>query len=83
MLDSDLAEPYDVSTKVLMQASILNSQRAIEISIYVVRVFVKLREMIASHKDLTKRLDELEMKYDAQFRVVYPVRDYRLCTIHI
>ena len=35
------------------------------------RAFVTLREMIASHKDLAKRLDELERKYDAQFKVVF------------
>ncbi len=35
------------------------------------RAFVKLREMIASHKDLARRLDEMEKKYDAQFRVVF------------
>jgi hypothetical protein len=35
------------------------------------RAFVRLREMIASHKDLAKRLDELEKKYDSQFKVVF------------
>jgi DnaJ-domain-containing protein 1 len=35
------------------------------------RAFVKLREMIASHKDLAKQLDKLEKKYDAQFKVVF------------
>jgi hypothetical protein len=35
------------------------------------RAFVRLREMIASHKDLARKLDELEKKYDAQFRVVF------------
>lgn len=55
----------------LMAASVLNTQRAIDVSIYVVRAFVKLREMIASHKDLARRLDELESKYDAQFHVVF------------
>lgn len=55
----------------LMAASILNTPRAVEVSLYVVRAFVKLREMIASHKDLARRLDEMEKKYDAQFRVVF------------
>lgn len=55
-----------------MAATILNSQKAIEVSIYVVRAFVKLREIIsASHKDPAKSLDELEKKYDAQFRAVF------------
>jgi hypothetical protein len=56
---------------IIMAASVLNSQRAIDASVYVVRAFVKLREMIASHKDLAKRLDELEKKYDMQFKVVF------------
>jgi phage regulator Rha-like protein len=56
---------------VAMLSSVLNSDRAIEVNIQIMRVFVKLREMIASHKDLTKRLDELESKYDTQFKIVF------------
>lgn len=56
---------------IIMAASILNSQRAIDASVYVVRAFIKLREMIASHKDLTKKLKELEKKYDGQFQIVF------------
>lgn len=55
----------------LMAASVLNTVRAVEVSIYVVRTFVRLREMIASHDDLARKLAELEKKYDAQFRVVF------------
>jgi hypothetical protein len=55
----------------LMAASILNTPRAVEVSLYVVRAFVKLREMIATHKDLAQKLEELEKTYDAQFRVVF------------
>ena len=55
----------------IMAANVLNSQRAIAASVYVVRAFVKLRELIASNKDLAKRLDELEKKYDSQFKVVF------------
>ncbi len=55
----------------LMLASVLNSRRAVEVSVFVVRAFVKLREMLASHRDLARRLDEMEKKYDAQFRVVF------------
>jgi hypothetical protein len=54
-----------------MVATILNSPIAVKTSIQVVRAFVRLREMIASHKGLAKRLDELEKKYDAQFKVVF------------
>jgi phage regulator Rha-like protein len=55
----------------IMAANVLNSQRAIDASVYVVRAFVKLRELIASNKGLAKRLDELEKKYDSQFKVVF------------
>jgi len=54
-----------------MLSSVLRSDRAVEVNIQIMRTFVKLREMIASHKDLAERLDELEKKYDAQFRVVF------------
>jgi hypothetical protein len=55
----------------IMAANVLNSQRAIEASVCVVRAFVRLRELIASNKELAKRLDELEKKYDSQFKVVF------------
>lgn len=125
MLDSDLAELYEVETKVLIQAvkrnidrfpsdfifqltnqeviglrsqfvtsnpgrggrryspyafteqgvamlsSILKSKKAIEVNILTMRAFVKLREMIASNKDLAIKLEELEKKYDAQFKIVF------------
>ena len=48
----------------IMAAMILNSPRATQVSVYVVRAFVKLREMIVSNKDLAHRLDELENKAD-------------------
>ncbi len=64
--------PY-VSTEqgVAMLSSILNSEQAIEINILIMRAFVKLREMIVSNKDLARRLDELENKYDSQFKIVF------------
>ena len=65
-----------------MLSSILNSDRAINVNIQIMRTFVKLREIILSHKDLTKKLNELEKKYDGQFQIVYPVRDRNLCFIH-
>ena len=55
----------------IMAASVLNSPRAIDVSVQVVRAFVKLREMLATHKDLARKLEELERKYDAQFKVVF------------
>jgi phage regulator Rha-like protein len=56
---------------VAMLSSILNSQRAIQVNIQIMRTFTRLREMMTSHKDLAKRLNDLEKKYDAQFKVVF------------
>ena len=53
-----------------MLSSVLNSDRAIEVNIQIMRTFVKLREMMSSHKDLARKLAELEKKYDGQFRIV-------------
>lgn len=55
----------------VMLASVLNSPIAIKASIQVVETFVRLREMLVSHKELAKRLDKLEEKYDRQFKVVF------------
>jgi phage regulator Rha-like protein len=126
MLDSDLAELYDVQNKVLLQAvkrnikrfpadfmfqlknqelaalrsqivtlkrgrgqhrkyppyvfteqgvamlsSVLNSERAIQVNIAIMRAFVKLREMLSAHKDLSRKLEQMEKKYDAQFKIVF------------
>jgi hypothetical protein len=55
----------------LMLASVLNSPIAVDASIQVVRAFVRLREFLATHKDLSRKLAELEKKYDHQFQVVF------------
>jgi hypothetical protein len=56
---------------VAMLSSVLRSKRAVQVNILIMRAFVKMRELLASHKDLAKRLDELEQKYDKQFAVVF------------
>ena len=56
---------------ILMLSSVLNSKRAIQVNIQIMRTFTKLREYILSHKDLQKKIEELERKYDAQFKVVF------------
>jgi hypothetical protein len=56
---------------IAMLSSVLNSKRAIQVNIQIMRTFTKLREMIATHKDLVKRLAELEKKYDGQFQIVF------------
>jgi len=52
-------------------SSVLNSNRAIEVNILIMRAFVKLRGMISSHKELLRKLEDMEKKYDDQFRVVF------------
>ena len=54
-----------------MLSSVLRSSCAIAVNIEIMRVFVKLREAMASHAHLARKLDELEQRYDAQFKVVF------------
>ena len=56
---------------VAMLSSVLNSKRAIQVNIQIMRTFTRIRELIATHKDLAGRLDDLEKKYDSQFKVVF------------
>ena len=56
---------------VLMLSSVLNSERAIQVNIEIMRAFVKLRQMLSSNAVLSRRLNELERKYDRQFKVVF------------
>lgn len=56
---------------VAMLSSVLHSERAIQVNIAIMRAFVQLREMIGSNKGLARRLNELEKKYDSQFRIVF------------
>lgn len=56
---------------VAMLSTVLNSERAIQVNIEIMRAFVRLREILATHKDLANKLDMLERKYDAQFKVVF------------
>jgi hypothetical protein len=64
--------PYAFTEQgVAMLSSVLSSDQAIKVNILIMRAFVKLRQMIASNKDLSKRLDDLEKKYDGELRVVF------------
>ncbi len=55
----------------LMLASVLGSQRAVEVSVFIIRAFVKLQQVLSSHRDLARRADEIEKKYDSHFKVVF------------
>lgn len=64
--------PYAFSEQgVAMLSSVLHSARAIQVNIEIMRTFVRLRRIIASHADLADRLDALEQRYDGQFKVVF------------
>jgi hypothetical protein len=56
---------------VAMLSGLLNSSRAVAVNIAIMRAFVRLRQMIASHSDLARKLDALESKYDEQFKAVF------------
>ncbi len=56
---------------ILMLSSVLNSPRAVQVSIQIMRLFVKQREILNTHKDLKIQIDGLEKKYDMQFQVVF------------
>jgi len=58
---------------VAMLSTVLNSKRAIDANIAIMRTFVKLRQMLDTHAKLAQKLAELESKYDGQFRVVFEV----------
>ena len=55
----------------LMLANVLNSERAAQTSVQVVRAFVKLRQLLASNAELARKVNAIEKKYDAQFKIVF------------
>ena len=56
---------------VAMLSSVLRSKRAVAVNVQIMRTFVRLRQMLASQADLAKKLEQLERKYDHQFKVVF------------
>ena len=64
--------PYAFTEQgVAMLSSMLHSERAVRVNIEIMRAFVQLRQMLSSHADLARKLEALENKYDAQFKVVF------------
>jgi len=64
--------PYAFTEQgVAMLSSVLNSKRAVQVNIEIMRAFVRLRQIMSTHKDLARKLEVLEKKYDAQFKVVF------------
>jgi hypothetical protein len=50
---------------------VLNSKRAMRVNVEIIRTFVRLRQLLVSHADLAAKLEEMEKKYDAQFKIVF------------
>lgn len=64
--------PYAFTEQgVAMLSCVLKSGRAVQVNIEIMRVFVRLRQILSSNKELSRRLDELEKKYDGQFKMVF------------
>jgi len=64
--------PYAFTERgVAMLSSVLNSERAIQVNIEIMRAFVRLREILSSNKELSRKLDQLEKRYDHQFKIVF------------
>ena len=64
--------PYAFTEQgVAMLSGVLHSPRAVAVNVEIMRTFVRLREMLASNAELARKLDALEQKYDAQFKVVF------------
>ena len=55
----------------IMLASVLNTETAIQASVLIVRAFVKLREILSTHKELAQKLTDMEVRFDKQFNVVF------------
>ncbi|MEA2446228.1 MAG: hypothetical protein QOJ12_3524, partial [Thermoleophilales bacterium] len=53
----------------LMAANVLNSQRAIKVSVQLIRAFIKLRQLLATNSELARKLNNLEQRYDHQFKI--------------
>lgn len=54
-----------------MLSSVLNSDRAVKVNIAIIRAFIRMRQMFVGNKELERKLNELERRYDAQFKVVF------------
>ena len=64
--------PYAFTEQgITMLSGILNSDRAIQVSIQIMRTFTRLRQMLSSHKELREKIEQLEKKYDGQFRLIF------------
>lgn len=66
--------PYAFTEQgVAMLSSVLNSDRAIQVNIQIMRTFIKLRRLLETHRDLQKKIEQMEKNYDRQFRIVFQI----------
>ena len=64
--------PYAFTEQgVAMLSSVLNSKRAVMVNIQIMRTFTKIRELLVTHKDLQRKIEDMESKYDEQFKIVF------------
>ena len=56
---------------ILMLSSVLNSEKAVQVNIQIMRTFTRLRQMLSTHEELKRKIESMEKKYDAQFRIVF------------
>jgi hypothetical protein len=64
--------PYAFTEQgVAMLSSVLRSTQAVQVNIAIMRAFVRMREAMISHKEMARRIDDMERKYDGQFKVVF------------
>ena len=66
------ATPYAFTEQgVAMLSGVLRSKRAVRVNVEIMRAFIRLRQLLASHAELARKLDALEQKYDVQFKAVF------------
>ena len=58
---------------ILMLSSVLNSNKAIQVNIQIMRTFIKLRNILAEHNDILRKIEKMEKGYDRQFRSVFDI----------
>ncbi len=58
---------------VAMLSSVLNSKRAIQVNIQIIKTFTRLRQLIATNQEFREKIEQMEKKYDEQFRVVFDI----------
>ena len=66
------SNPYAFTEQgVAMLSSVLNSEKAIIVNIQIMRTFTRLKEIIMTHKDIQRKIEDMERKYDQQFKVIF------------